>query len=81
LPTKFRQTLPHASRRRFRREPLAGRPGTANRASIFRNLSRNWDSVDIGRLAVEFEKPTSGHVEVNLLGIAIPTPFTRRGVQ
>jgi hypothetical protein len=32
-------------------------PAPANRASIFRNFSRNWDSVDIGRLAVEFEKP------------------------
>jgi hypothetical protein len=32
-------------------------PAPANRASIFRNFSRNWDSVDIDRLAVEFEKP------------------------
>jgi hypothetical protein len=43
-----------------RREPLAGRPAPAKRASIFRKLSRNWDSVYIGRLAVEYEKPNIG---------------------
>lgn len=47
---KFRQMLPHTFQRSFRREPLAGIPPTAKRASIFHNISRNRDSIDIGRV-------------------------------
>lgn len=42
--------LPHTFQRSFRREPLAGIPATAKRASIFHNISRNRDSIDIGRV-------------------------------
>ena len=54
--TKFRQTLPQAFQRRFRREPLAGRPRTRKKGLDLPQLLAQPNSVDIGRLAVWFEK-------------------------
>ena len=58
-------------------------PAPAKSASIFRNFSRNWDSIDIGRLSgrltIEFDETNIRTWARSTCRASISTPFTRRG--
>src|SRR5258708_19999176 len=80
-PTKFRHTLPHAFQRRFRREPLAGRPRTRKKGL---DLPQLLAQLRLGRhrqapgLFLKTQHPATLR---STAWASISTPFSRLGIK